>query len=125
MNSTQIGPTGRVRSDADSKKLIRKTRKFAMTLLNLFCTENQRKGYSDEKMHELYKRCFDNGFLLFFAQNHNYSEESQHRLFIDFLNLSFPLERIKNILNIHGDNLSYQEIAMLVLYLKNNILLNL
>ena len=79
-------------------KLIRRTRKFAKTLLNLFCTENQRKGYSDEKMHELYKRCFDNGFLLFFAQNHNYSEESQHRLFRDFLNLSFPLKRAKNIL---------------------------
>ena len=49
MNSTQIGPTGRIRSDADNKKLIRRTRKFAMTLLNLFCTKNQRKGYSDEK----------------------------------------------------------------------------
>ena len=76
-------------------------------------------------MYELYKRCFDNGFLLFFAQNHNYSEEFQLRLFIDFLNLSFPLKRIKNILKILGDNLGYQVIAMLVLYLNNNILLNL
>ena len=40
MNFIQRGPTSRIWYDADNRKLIHRTRKFAKTLLNLFCTPN-------------------------------------------------------------------------------------
>ena len=40
MISIQRGSTGKIWSDADNRKLIHRTWKFAKTLLNLFCTPN-------------------------------------------------------------------------------------
>ena len=117
ISSNQKGKSGRTQSDVKNKKIIRKIRKFAKTLLNLFCTENQRKGKSDEKMLEFYRRCFENGFLPLLTENQDNFEGNKVLLFSDFIKLSFPPKRAYNVLGIIANDSNNQNIAAIINFL--------
>lgn len=108
VSSNQKGISGRTQSDVKNKKVIFRIRKFAKNLLNLFSTENQRKGKSDMEMYKLYKRCFEDGFLRFMTENQDNYEENKVLLFRDFINLSFPPSKAKEALLILNEDLGYQ-----------------
>ena len=108
IESDQIGVSNRNRPDVKDKKIISKIWKFSKTLLNWFCTDNQRKGKSKKKMFELYKRWFEDGFLPFMAENLDNSEENKVLLFRDFIKLSFPPKKAQGALSILNEDWGYQ-----------------
>ena len=108
ISSNHKGISGRTQSDVKNKKVICRIRKFAKTLLNLFSTENQRKGKSNMEMYKLYKRCFEDGFLRFMTENQDNYEENKVLLFRDFINLSFPPNKAQGVLSILNEDLGYQ-----------------
>lgn len=100
ISSWRIGKNKKKRrSDAINTTIIRSVNKIPKLLLKIFITKNQYKSNNINHVYEDYKRCFNEGFVPLLTQylgTINYSDQS---LFIDFIKLSFPVNKVIKIIN--------------------------
>ena len=76
-------------------------------ILKLFCTENQLKTNDTNKILTYYKTSFDKGFVQLLAQYLEVSNEDLDKLFIDYMSLCFPPNKVIRILNLYfGESLN-------------------
>ena len=87
------------RIDSINTTIIRSVKKIPKIILKIFITEHQLKSNEINQVFEDYKRCFNEGFMPLLTKYIGTIDDQDNSLFIDFIKLSFPPNKVINILN--------------------------
>ena len=87
------------RIDSINTTIIRSVNKIPKMILKMLITEHQLKSKNISQVFEDYKRCFNEGFMSLSTRYIGIINDQDSSLFIDFIKLSFPPNKVIKILN--------------------------